>query len=59
MVQPMCQTGTTDMFEPQPWNFTAFSESCYEQWNVKPDPTTSYIMYGGKNITASSNIIFR
>jgi len=46
------------MFEPSPWDFKAFSEGCWQKYKVIPDPSTSYIMYGGKNISASSNIIF-
>ncbi|KAG8175663.1 hypothetical protein JTE90_029121 [Oedothorax gibbosus] len=58
IVQPMCQTGTTDMFEPHPWEPTSFSEDCWHKFKVKPDFSINYIMYGGKNISASSNIIF-
>ncbi|XP_071044535.1 lysosomal Pro-X carboxypeptidase isoform X2 [Parasteatoda tepidariorum] len=58
MVMPMCQNGKTDMFDPAPWNFTAYSEYCWNTYKVKPDPDKAIIMYGGKNITDSSNIIF-
>lgn len=58
MVMPVCQTGITDMFEPVKWNVTAFSESCWETYGVKPELYKPVIIYGGKNIKASSNIIF-
>ncbi|GFR12158.1 lysosomal Pro-X carboxypeptidase [Trichonephila clavata] len=58
MVSPECSTGTTDMFEPKSWDFNEFSLECWKKFNVKPNENASYIMYGGKDITASSNIIF-
>ncbi|GFY71245.1 lysosomal Pro-X carboxypeptidase [Trichonephila inaurata madagascariensis] len=58
MVSPECSTGTTDMFEPKSWDFNEFSLECWKKFNVKPNENVSYIMYGGKDITASSNIIF-
>ncbi|XP_073517804.1 lysosomal Pro-X carboxypeptidase [Phyllobates terribilis] len=58
MVMPFCSDGVTDMFEPQTWNFEAFSEECYKQWGIKPRPEWITSMYGGKNISAASNIIF-
>ncbi|XP_063807397.1 lysosomal Pro-X carboxypeptidase isoform X1 [Pseudophryne corroboree] len=58
MVMPFCSDGVTDMFEPQSWNFEAFSEECYKQWGVRPRPSWITSVYGGKNISSSSNIIF-
>ncbi|XP_035231053.1 lysosomal Pro-X carboxypeptidase-like [Stegodyphus dumicola] len=58
MVMPTCQNGVTDMFEPVPWNFSSYSDSCWQKWKVKADLKKAVIIYGGKNITASSNIIF-
>lgn len=58
MVSPDCSTGTSDMFEPRLWDFNEFSIECWKKFNVKPNENVSYIMYGGKDITASSNIVF-
>ncbi|GFT13338.1 lysosomal Pro-X carboxypeptidase [Nephila pilipes] len=58
MVSPECSTGTTDMFEPKSWDFNEFSLECWKKFSVKPNENASYIMYGGKDIAASSNIIF-
>ncbi|XP_069825817.1 lysosomal Pro-X carboxypeptidase [Dendropsophus ebraccatus] len=58
MVMPFCSDGVTDMFEPQTWNFEAFSDDCYKQWGIRPRPKWITSVYGGKNITAASNIIF-
>ncbi|XP_055926589.1 lysosomal Pro-X carboxypeptidase-like isoform X2 [Argiope bruennichi] len=58
LVEPVCSSGTTDMFEPRPWNFTEFSENCWKQFQVRPIPNVASVMYGGTNIISSSNIIF-
>lgn len=59
MVMPMCTDGINDMFEPQPWNFQAFSDECYAQFGVRPRKDWAEIVYGGGKISAHSNIIFR
>nr|XP_020663824.1 lysosomal Pro-X carboxypeptidase isoform X1 [Pogona vitticeps] len=58
MVMPMCSDGINDMFEPQAWDFHAYSEECFKMWGVRPRPSWIPISYGGKNISAHSNIIF-
>ncbi|CAG7717024.1 unnamed protein product [Allacma fusca] len=57
-VMPMCNDGVSDIFEPIPWNETGFAESCQQKWKVQPRPYMAEIMYGGKHIQASSNIVF-
>ena len=59
MVMPMCSTGVNDMFEVSEWNITAVTESCKQRWGVTPRPDDVLLQYGGKNISAASNIIFR
>ncbi|NXI68716.1 PCP carboxypeptidase, partial [Anseranas semipalmata] len=58
MVMPMCTDGVNDMFEPQKWDFDALSEECFRLWGVRPRPSWILSMYGGKNISSHSNIIF-
>ncbi|XP_043927145.1 lysosomal Pro-X carboxypeptidase [Protopterus annectens] len=58
MVMPMCSDGVNDMFEPQKWDFPTFSADCFKMWGVKPRQTWITSVYGGKNISAHSNIIF-
>nr|XP_048697125.1 lysosomal Pro-X carboxypeptidase isoform X2 [Caretta caretta] len=58
MVMPMCTDGVNDMFEPRKWNFHVFSEECFKLWKVKPRPSWIPSVYGGKNISSHSNIIF-
>ncbi|RMC07464.1 hypothetical protein DUI87_16936 [Hirundo rustica rustica] len=50
--------GVHDMFEPQKWDFDALSEECYRMWGVRPRLSWMLSMYGGKNISSHSNIIF-
>ncbi|NP_001072639.1 lysosomal Pro-X carboxypeptidase precursor [Xenopus tropicalis] len=58
MVMPFCSDGVSDMFEPQSWDLQAFSDECYKQWGVRPRGSWVTTVYGGKNISSHSNIIF-
>lgn len=58
MVMPMCSNGVSDMFEPQQWDFKAFSDDCSQQFGVRPRADWATTAYGGKNISSHSNIIF-
>ncbi|XP_020490553.2 lysosomal Pro-X carboxypeptidase [Labrus bergylta] len=58
MVMPMCTDGVQDMFEPEEWNFQAFSDECNAMFGVRPRADWADIVYGGKNIASHSNIIF-
>lgn len=59
MVMPMCTDGVQDMFEPEEWNFQAFSYWCNAMFGVRPRADWAGTVYGGKDITSHSNIIFR
>jgi len=59
MVMPTCSNGVDDMFEPQPWNLTQLAVSCHKKWDVDPQPRWIVEQYGGRNISAASNIVFR
>lgn len=59
MVMPMCTDGVRDMFQPEEWNFQAFSDGCYARFGVRPRAEWAGAVYGGKDIAAHSNIIFR
>ncbi|XP_007664991.2 lysosomal Pro-X carboxypeptidase isoform X1 [Ornithorhynchus anatinus] len=58
MVMPLCTDGINDMFEPQPWDFKALSDECFKLWGVRPRLFWIPTVYGGKNISSHSNIIF-
>uniref|UniRef100_A0A8C8A4K5 Lysosomal Pro-X carboxypeptidase n=1 Tax=Oryzias sinensis TaxID=183150 RepID=A0A8C8A4K5_9TELE len=58
MVMPMCTDGVQDMFEPEDWNFQAFSDECYSMFGVRPREDWAGTLYGGKDISSHSNIIF-
>ena len=46
MVFPMCNDGINDMFEPQEWDFNAYSANCYDQFKVFPREDWAVINYG-------------
>ncbi|XP_076065811.1 lysosomal Pro-X carboxypeptidase [Oratosquilla oratoria] len=58
MVMPFCYDGKKDFFEPAPWNFTVFAQNCYKKWGIYPRPLMAPHIYGGRDIRASSNIVF-
>ncbi|XP_010782352.1 lysosomal Pro-X carboxypeptidase [Notothenia coriiceps] len=58
MVMPMCTDGVQDMFEPEEWNFQAFSDECYAMFGVRPRADWAGTVYGAKDIASHSNIIF-
>lgn len=58
MVMPFCTNGVDDMFEPSSWDLQEFSDGCFRQWGVRPRPSWITTMYGGKNISSHTNIIF-
>lgn len=58
MVMPFCTNGVDDMFETYQWDLEKFSDDCFSQWGVKPRPHWITTLYGGKNISSHSNIIF-
>ncbi|XP_064636783.1 lysosomal Pro-X carboxypeptidase-like isoform X2 [Lineus longissimus] len=58
MAMPMCADGVTDMFEPSPWNFSAFSDDCYKSWKVRPQRDWVITHYADRDIRAASNIVF-
>ncbi|KAL0972661.1 hypothetical protein UPYG_G00192550 [Umbra pygmaea] len=58
MVMPMCTDGIQDMFEPQEWNFKAFSDECQALFGVRPRANWAETVYGGLDIHSHSNIVF-
>ncbi|XP_045413206.1 lysosomal Pro-X carboxypeptidase [Lemur catta] len=58
MVMPFCTNGIDDMFEPHLWNLKEFSDDCFNQWGVRPRPSWITTLYGGKNISSHTNIVF-
>jgi len=59
MVMPMCSNGIKDIFEKKPWNFEENARYCFKTYGVQPSIYTIEKTYGGKNLIAASNIIFR
>ncbi|CAN8010442.1 unnamed protein product, partial [Ixodes pacificus] len=58
MVMPMCSNGKTDMFFDNPWIIENVTARCQKKFGLTPDVHKAALLYGGKNISAASNIIF-
>lgn len=58
MVMPICSDGVDDMFEPQGFDLANYEKSCNSRWGVKTQVDKVRTIYGDKNLSASSNIIF-
>lgn len=54
----MCDRGDT-MFEKTTWDLKSVSDDCYKNFKVRPEANYVKNMYGGKELSAASNIIFR
>lgn len=60
MIMPLCtKGGEDDIFEAYPWDFEGYVEYCENRYGVKPTTDDVEKQYGGKNLKAASNIIFR
>lgn len=60
MVFPDCSNGgEDDIFERIPWNFEEYAQKCENKYGVRPIADAIEKQYGGKNLQAASNIIFR
>lgn len=55
----MCSNGIKDIFERKPWNFKETVKYCLKTFGVHPNIDIIEKTYGGKNLNAASNIIFR
>jgi len=58
MVMPFCYDGSNDMFEPQAWDLGEYTKECQKTWGATPRPQMADIMYGGRDLSAASNIVF-
>ena len=59
MVMPMCSDGVHDMFEASAWDPAAMEADCRAKYGLSPRAHWIIEQYGGKDIHAHSNIIFR
>ena len=58
MLQPMSRDGVDDMFFPQPWDLPGTERGCQDRWGVAPRPLWATINYGGRRLSAASNIVW-
>lgn len=56
---PFCANGKTDIFKSHRWSFSEWDSWCYRNYKLHPVENIIEKLYGGKNIDAISNIIFR
>ena len=56
---PQCSDGISDMLRAEPWDMAAYGKYCMKKYGVDIQPHLIETLYGGKNISAHSNIIFR
>lgn len=49
MVMPM-SSSKKSMFPPEEWDFKGFSDKCYEQFKVRPNPHMATTIYGGDKL---------
>lgn len=57
-VMPLCAGGENSIFPPYQWNFEAYAKGCLTQWGVTTRQYWVESQYGGKNLSAASNIVF-
>ena len=59
IVLPVCSKNSSDnMFQANSWDFQKISDSCYDQFKVRPEKNKLMLLFGGNRIRAASNIIF-
>ncbi|KAG2492517.1 hypothetical protein HYH03_009182 [Edaphochlamys debaryana] len=58
MLMPFSKDGVTDMFWSDPFNLEAAVAACQERWGVTPRPLWANTEWGGRRISAGSNIVF-
>jgi len=58
MVMPFCYDGTNDMFEKSEWDLGKYTADCLATWAVTPRPSLANTMYGGRELSSASNIVF-
>lgn len=55
----MCSDGITGIFDKITWDLEKNTEYCVKTFGVRPVIDIIEKTYGGKNLNAASNIIFR
>jgi len=58
IVVPQGSSGVHDMFLPNPWNFTAWADTCASLLNLTTRPGWTTQHYGGADMSFVSNILF-
>lgn len=60
MIIPFCTKGDEDdIFESFSWDFESYAQHCENTYGYKPTTDMVEKEYGGKDLRAASNILFR
>ena len=54
----MSRDGILDMFWEQPWWQQGYVDGCRQRFGVEPRPSWAAVQWGGRKISAASNIVF-
>ncbi|CAG2120160.1 unnamed protein product, partial [Medioppia subpectinata] len=57
IVLPFCANGKT-MFEPFDFDFKAFSDQCFGEYGVRPDPRKAMMLWENRSLRSATNLIF-
>lgn len=55
---PMCADGVNDMFEPQPWDLSNYTDECVKKYRIEPQPDLACKTYGCRELSTVTNIVF-
>ncbi|GFR51787.1 hypothetical protein Agub_g14244, partial [Astrephomene gubernaculifera] len=58
MLMPFSMNGVDDMFWHEPFDLSAATAACQQHWGVTPRPLWANTQWGGRRISAGSNIVF-
>ncbi|CAG2107063.1 unnamed protein product [Medioppia subpectinata] len=58
IVMPFCTNGKTDMIEPFGYDFKAYSDQCFSQYGVRPDPRKAMMLWEKRSLRRATNLIF-
>ncbi|RWS02071.1 lysosomal Pro-X carboxypeptidase-like protein [Dinothrombium tinctorium] len=58
IIIPKCSDGINDMFFEKTWNLTKIKTDCMNRWKIIPRAQKIQLLFGGRNLSAASNIVF-
>ncbi|KXZ53845.1 hypothetical protein GPECTOR_6g763 [Gonium pectorale] len=58
MLMPFSKDGADDMFWPEAFELSDAVSACQDNWGVTPRPLWATLEWGGRRLSAASNIVF-